>query len=49
MDEIIESTIEVAPGGSQRAALSEIRRERGVEQREAGREDSAVGLGEQHG
>jgi hypothetical protein len=32
---------------SQRAALNDVRRERGVEEGEARREDSAVGLGEQ--
>lgn len=46
-EEVVESTVELAPCVSQRTALSDVRRERGVEEGEARREDSAVGLGEQ--
>ena len=46
-EEVVESTVELAPCVSQRAALSDIRRERGVEEGEARREDSAMCLGEQ--
>jgi len=41
--------IQLAPGGSERAAVGDVGRARRVEQRETGSEDSAVGLGVEYG
>jgi hypothetical protein len=49
VDEVVESMIQLEPGGSEWAAMGDVRRERGVEQRETRSEDSGVGLGEEYG
>ena len=49
VDEVVESLIQLAPGGSERAAVGDVGRARRVEQRETGSEDSAVGLGAEYG
>ena len=48
-DEVVECMIQLTPGVCQRATLGEVGRECRIEEGEARREDSAVGLGEQHG
>jgi len=49
VDEVVESKIQSAPGGSERAAVGEVRRKRGIQQREPRGEHPAVGPGEEHG
>ena len=44
VNEVVENMVELAPGGSERAAVGEVGREDRVEERKARSEDSSVGL-----
>ena len=49
IDEVVECEVQLSPGTGEWAALGDVVRHQGVQECEAGGEDAAMGLGEQHG
>ena len=49
MDELVESKVQLSPGGGKWTALDEVDGHKRVDESETRGQDSAMGLGEQHG